>query len=52
MELPSNLTAWTGMDAVTHAIEALLVPPGDSGEYTVYDADEGKRRTHSFLPGG
>ena len=27
MDLPSNITAWTGMDAVTHALEALLVPP-------------------------
>ena len=24
--LPANLTAWTGADAMTHAIEALLVP--------------------------
>ena len=27
MDLPSTITAWTGMDAVTHALEALLVPP-------------------------
>ena len=30
-DLPPNLTAWTGMDAVTHAVEALLVPPVPKG---------------------
>merc|ERR1719265_2527530 len=26
LALPANLTAWTGMDAAVHALEALLVP--------------------------
>ena len=31
LDLPPNITAWTGMDAVTHAVEALLVPPVPKG---------------------
>ena len=34
LDLPFNLTAWTGLDALTHAIEAYLVPDFNP----IYDA--------------
>jgi alcohol dehydrogenase class IV len=48
LSLPANLTAWTGADAMTHAIEAFLVP----GFHPLCDgmALEGLSLIAKFLP--
>ena len=48
IDLPRNLTAWTGADAMTHAIEAYLVP----GFHPLCDAMalEGLSLISQFLP--
>ena len=48
VELPKNLTAWTGADAMTHAIEAYLVP----GFHPLHDglALEGLSLAARWLP--
>ena len=48
VELPKNLTAWTGADAMTHAIEAYLVP----GFHPLHDglALEGLSLVARWLP--
>jgi alcohol dehydrogenase class IV len=46
--LPSNLTAWTGMDALAHCLEAYCAP----GYHPLADgiALEGMRLVHDYLP--